>query len=84
MDLQAAIGPDQSFLLFQPIFDLNDMAVVGVKALLRWNDPSVDCSSPPDELILALETSGLFMACVRAIRSRVELVSIGRNNKRLG
>ncbi|MGA2307232.1 MAG: EAL domain-containing protein [Acidimicrobiales bacterium] len=39
MDLQAAIGPDRSFLLFQPIFDLNDMAVVGVKALLRWNDP---------------------------------------------
>ena len=29
MDLQAAIGTDQFFLLYQPIFDLNDMTAVG-------------------------------------------------------
>ena len=40
MDLQAAIGTDQFFLLYQPIFELSDMSVVGVEALLRWHHPT--------------------------------------------
>jgi EAL domain-containing protein (putative c-di-GMP-specific phosphodiesterase class I) len=60
MDLQAAIGTDQFFLLYQPIFDLNDMTVVGVEALLRWNHPSRGMLQP-DEFIPALETSGLII-----------------------
>jgi diguanylate cyclase (GGDEF)-like protein len=46
MDLQAAIGTDQFFLLYQPIFELSDMSVVGVEALLRWHHPTVVSSSP--------------------------------------
>jgi diguanylate cyclase (GGDEF)-like protein len=60
MDLQAAIGTDQFFLLYQPIFDLNDMAVVGVEALLRWNHPGRGLLQP-DEFIPALEASGLII-----------------------
>ncbi len=60
MDLQAAIGTDQFFLLYQPIFDLNDMVVVGVEALLRWNHPSRGLLQP-DDFIPALEASGLII-----------------------
>ena len=60
MDLQAAVGTDQFFLLYQPIFDLADMAVVGVEALLRWRHPSRGLLQP-DEFIPALEASGLII-----------------------
>ena len=59
-DLQAAIGTDQFFLAYQPIFDLTTMAVVGVEALLRWQHP-VRGLLQPDEFIPALETSGLII-----------------------
>ena len=60
MDLQAAIGTDQFFLLYQPIFELNDMSVVGVEALLRWHHPTRGLLQP-DEFIPALEASGLII-----------------------
>jgi diguanylate cyclase (GGDEF)-like protein len=60
MDLQAAIGTDQFFLLYQPIFNLQDMSVVGVEALLRWNHPTRGLLQP-DEFIPALEASGLII-----------------------
>jgi diguanylate cyclase (GGDEF)-like protein len=60
MDLQAAVGTDQFFLLYQPIFDLADMTLVGVEALLRWQHPDRGLLQP-DEFIPALETSGLII-----------------------
>jgi diguanylate cyclase (GGDEF)-like protein len=60
MDLQSALGTDQFFLLYQPIFDLKNMAVVGVEALLRWRHP-VRGLLQPDEFIPALEESGLII-----------------------
>jgi diguanylate cyclase (GGDEF)-like protein len=59
-DLQAAIGTDQFFLLYQPIFGLEDMTVVGVEALLRWKHPTKGLFQP-DEFIPALEASGLIV-----------------------
>jgi diguanylate cyclase (GGDEF)-like protein len=63
-DLQAAIGTDQFFLLYQPIFDLGDMTVVGVEALLRWRHP-VRGLLQPDDFIPALEASGLIIPAGR-------------------
>jgi diguanylate cyclase (GGDEF)-like protein len=60
MDLQAAVGTNQFFLHYQPIFNLSDMAVIGVEALLRWNHPSKGLLQP-DEFIPALEASGLII-----------------------
>jgi len=60
MDLQAAIGTDQFVLHYQPIFNLSDMTVMGVEALLRWNHP-VKGMLQPDEFIPALEASGLII-----------------------
>src|SRR6185312_7557667 len=60
MDLQAAMGTDQFFLNYQPIFNLRDMTVIGVEALMRWNHPT---RGPvrPDEFIPPLEASGLII-----------------------
>ena len=78
MDLQAAIGGDQFFLVYQPIFNLSDMSVVGVEALLRWRHPQRGLLQP-DEFIPALEESGLIIpvgrwvlleACRQAMRWR--------------
>jgi diguanylate cyclase (GGDEF)-like protein len=60
LDLQAAIGTDQFFLCYQPIFNLSDMSVIGVEALLRWNHPTKGLLQP-DEFIPALEVSGLII-----------------------
>jgi diguanylate cyclase (GGDEF)-like protein len=60
LDLQAAIGTDQFFLVYQPIFDLAHMSVIGVEALLRWNHPTKGLLQP-DEFIPALEMSGLII-----------------------
>jgi diguanylate cyclase (GGDEF)-like protein len=60
MDLQAAVGTDQFFLNYQPIFSLSDMKVIGVEALLRWNHPTKGLLQP-DEFIPALEASGLII-----------------------
>jgi diguanylate cyclase (GGDEF)-like protein len=60
MDLQSAVGTDQFFLHYQPIFNLSDMSVIGVEALLRWNHPTKGLLQP-DEFIPALEQSGLII-----------------------
>ncbi len=60
LDLQAAIGTDQFLLCYQPIFNLSDMSVIGVEALLRWNHPTKGLLQP-DEFIPALEMTGLII-----------------------
>jgi diguanylate cyclase (GGDEF)-like protein len=60
LDLLAAVGSDQFFLLYQPIFDLQHLSVVGVEALLRWNHPNRGLLQP-DDFIPALEASGLII-----------------------
>jgi EAL domain-containing protein (putative c-di-GMP-specific phosphodiesterase class I) len=60
LELQAAIGTDQFFLTYQPIFNLKTMAIVGTEALLRWRHP-VRGLFQPDAFIPALEASGLII-----------------------
>jgi diguanylate cyclase (GGDEF)-like protein len=60
LDLLAAVGTDQFFLLYQPIFNLKDMSLVGVEALLRWHHPNRGLLQP-DAFIPALEASGLIV-----------------------
>ena len=45
-DLRAALAADQFFLLYQPIFDLDDVSIRGVEALLRWQHPTRGVISP--------------------------------------
>jgi diguanylate cyclase (GGDEF)-like protein len=56
-DLRSALTSNQYRLVYQPIYDLADLAVVGVEALLRWDHPSRGLISP-DEFIPILEQTG--------------------------
>jgi diguanylate cyclase (GGDEF)-like protein len=85
MDLQAAIGTDQFFLHYQPIFGLQDMAVLGVEALIRWRHPTNGLLQP-DAFIPALESSGLIIPVGRwvmneACRQGVIWRNMGHNVK---
>jgi diguanylate cyclase (GGDEF)-like protein/PAS domain S-box-containing protein len=59
-DLRSALGEEQFFLLYQPVFDLDHVTVSGVEALVRWRHPSRGVV-PPDHFIPMLEESGLIV-----------------------
>jgi diguanylate cyclase (GGDEF)-like protein len=57
MDLRAAIGSDQFFLAYQPIFDLEARTITGVEALIRWQHPSRGLVMPDEFIPLAEDTA---------------------------
>jgi diguanylate cyclase (GGDEF)-like protein len=56
-DLRSALTDEQFFLVYQPIYNLADLTVVGVEALLRWQHPTNGLMRP-DEFIPILEQTG--------------------------
>jgi diguanylate cyclase (GGDEF)-like protein len=64
LDLISALKRDELFLLYQPIFDLDSQAVVGVEALLRWQHPDRGLVSP-DQFIPVAEGNGLILGLGR-------------------
>jgi diguanylate cyclase (GGDEF)-like protein len=56
-DLRAALEADQFGLVYQPIYNLEDLTLVGVEALIRWQHP-IRGQIEPDEFIPLLESSG--------------------------
>ena len=58
--LRKAMEAEQLYLHYQPIVDIADGHVIGVEALLRWNDPELGFV-PPDQFIPAAEESGLIV-----------------------
>ena len=59
-DLDSALSGDQFFLLYQPIFELDNMHIRGVEALLRWRHPTKGVIAP-DNFIPVLEDSGMII-----------------------
>ena len=59
-DLESALGRDEFFLLYHPIFDLDREEVQGVEALLRWQHP-IKGTITPDVFIPVLEERGLIV-----------------------
>lgn len=57
IDVRAALNNDQFRLVYQPIYMLGDLTLVGVEALLRWDHLTLGVI-PPDDFIPLLETSG--------------------------
>ena len=56
-DLRSALSNEEYRLVYQPIYNLDDLTVVGVEALLRWDHPSRGVISP-EEFIPILEQTG--------------------------
>jgi diguanylate cyclase (GGDEF)-like protein len=56
-DLRSALEAEQFRLVYQPIYILDDLTLVGVEALLRWDHPIRGIVSP-DEFIPVLERTG--------------------------
>jgi predicted signal transduction protein with EAL and GGDEF domain len=56
-DMRSAIENNQFRLAYQPIYNLDDLALVGVEALLRWEHPNLG-NVEPDEFIPILEQTG--------------------------
>jgi diguanylate cyclase (GGDEF)-like protein len=56
-DLRSALADGQFRLVYQPIYNLEELTLVGVEALLRWDHPSLG-TIPPDQFIPILELSG--------------------------
>ncbi|HCY17294.1 MAG TPA: hypothetical protein DHV21_15215 [Curvibacter sp.] len=53
--MREALREDRFFLLYQPLVDMRGR-VVGVEALVRWNDPGRGTVSPAEFIALAEET----------------------------
>jgi diguanylate cyclase (GGDEF)-like protein len=56
-DLRSALEGGQFRLVYQPIYNLDNLTVVGVEALLRWDHP-VRGVVGPDEFVPILEQTG--------------------------
>jgi diguanylate cyclase (GGDEF)-like protein/PAS domain S-box-containing protein len=76
IDLQRAIEEEEFVVLFQPIIALEDQAVTGMEALVRWQHPSRGRLSPQD-FIPEAEDNGMIveigklvlrLSCERAVR----------------
>ncbi len=57
-DLRSAMEGQQFRLAYQPIYNLDDLTLVGVEALLRWVHPVLGVIQP-DEFIPILERTGM-------------------------
>lgn len=56
-DLRSALSGHQFRVVYQPIYRLDDLTIVGVEALLRWDHPHEGCIQP-NEFIPILERTG--------------------------
>lgn len=54
--LRQALNNDEFVLHYQPVFNINSKEIIGVEALLRWNNPVLGCVSPTDFIPVAEET----------------------------
>lgn len=60
-ELPGAIEFDQLRLIYQPVIDLQSLAVVGAEALVRWEHPTLGLLGP-DEFVPIAEESNLILA----------------------
>jgi EAL domain-containing protein (putative c-di-GMP-specific phosphodiesterase class I) len=65
-ELRSALTADQFHLVYQPIYDLDDLDEIGVEALLRWEHPTLGTVGP-DRFIPLLEASGQILEVGRAV-----------------
>jgi diguanylate cyclase (GGDEF)-like protein len=57
LDLRSALEQHEFRLVYQPIYDLDDLSIVGVEALLRWDHPALG-EIGPEQFVPILEQTG--------------------------
>lgn len=57
--LRRALDRDEFVLHYQPIIDLSSRTIVGVEALLRWNDPDHGLIGPAEFIPIAEESGAI-------------------------
>jgi EAL domain-containing protein (putative c-di-GMP-specific phosphodiesterase class I) len=57
LDLRAALETNQYVLVYQPIYELDDLTLLGFEALIRWEHPTLGTISPC-EFVPILESTG--------------------------
>jgi diguanylate cyclase (GGDEF)-like protein len=57
-DLRSALADSQFRIMYQPIYNLDDLSILGVEALLRWDHPRLGLVLP-DEFVPILERTAL-------------------------
>jgi diguanylate cyclase (GGDEF)-like protein/PAS domain S-box-containing protein len=64
--LHGALNRDEFRILYQPLVNVADRSVIGVEALLRWNNPALGNISP-NEFIPIAERTGLIIGIGRYV-----------------
>jgi len=89
--LTEALERNEFLLLYQPIVDLSSGRMVGIEALLRWDDPKQGLLTPGD-FLAAAESSGLIVpigewavqeACMMAAQYKDLFVSVNLSPRQL-
>jgi diguanylate cyclase (GGDEF)-like protein len=65
-ELNSAIDRNELSLVYQPQFDARTNKIIGVEALIRWNNRSLG-EVPPDEFIPIAESSGFIIEIGRFV-----------------
>ena len=68
-DLRRALEAHQFRLVYQPIYNLDDLSLFGAEALLRWDHPQHGVIQP-DQFIPLLESSGRIVEVGRWVSDR--------------
>jgi diguanylate cyclase (GGDEF)-like protein len=68
-DLRKALAQEQFFLVYQPIYDLEDKRIRGAEALLRWRHP-VRGVVMPAQFVPTLEQTGMIFDAGRFVIER--------------
>jgi diguanylate cyclase (GGDEF)-like protein len=82
LDLRMALESNQFFVVYQPVFRLSDMALVGVEALLRWQHPSRGVVEP-GSFIPHLEQTGMIVPVGRQVLRQVCRDAVDWHRRRL-
>lgn len=84
--LREAVDNNEFFLYYQPLFNLKNLKVVGVEALVRWKKGSKEMVSPAKFIPLAEDSGVIFsigefvlrQACLQMVEWKREGIAPGR------
>jgi diguanylate cyclase (GGDEF)-like protein len=82
-NLREAVRLNQLWVAYQPVVSLPDGEMVGVEALLRWDQPELGVVSPVEFIPLAEESDLISAIGVQTLRTTTREMARQRHNHRL-